>query len=137
MTKPQIPNDQLEVLIRDYCAAWSEPDAAKRQQMLHEVWSPDGIYTDPTAHVEGRVHFATHIGVVLAESLPPGARFVPTSHADAHHDEFRFAWKSVLPDGSVSLEGVDFGELDSAGRIRRIVGFFGLLLPVEGGAADS
>lgn len=140
MTGAQLPNERLETLIRDYCAAWSEPDADRRLEILHQVWSPDGIYTDPNGHVEGRPHLSAHIGKVLAESLPAGARIVPASHADAHHDEFRFAWKSVLPDGSVSLEGVDFGELDSHGHIRHIVGFFGALQPIGAsppGATDA
>jgi hypothetical protein len=30
-------------------------------------------------------------------------------------------------DGSVALEGMDFGEVDGQGALRRIVGFFGPL----------
>lgn len=54
-------------------------------------------------------------------------RLVMTSDVDVHHEMLRFSWKIVLQDGKTMLEGIDFGELDESGRIRRIVGFFGVL----------
>lgn len=46
-----------------------------------------------------------------------------------HHDKLRFAWKWVADDGTVSMEGMDFGELTQDNRLRRIVGFFGPTTP--------
>jgi hypothetical protein len=48
---------------------------------------------------------------------------------NVHHERFRFGWKMVVADGSTALEGMDFGELDEKGQIRRITGFFGPLGP--------
>ena len=38
----------------------------------------------------------------------------------------RFTWRMLLADGSVFVEGTDFGELSADGRLERIVGFFGV-----------
>ena len=124
MDSEQAGNGEIEALIRDYCAAWSERDATRRGEMLDRVWAVEGSYTDPTARVEGRAQLMAHIGVVLTDFFPPGARIVAVSPVDRHHDVFRFRWQAVQADGAVLLEGLDFGEIDESGRIRRIVGFF-------------
>jgi hypothetical protein len=117
----------LEELITVYCKAWSEPERALREQLLNRVWADDGTYTDPTAHVVGRKELVEHIGKFFEQF--PGARIVPSSVVDAHHEKLRFNWRLVLPDGKVLLEGIDFGELSADGKLRRIVGFLGPLAP--------
>jgi hypothetical protein len=54
----------------------------------------------------------------------PDARIPATSRPDGHHAMLRFTWRLIRGDGTVN-DGVDFGELDGHGRIKRIVGFFG------------
>jgi hypothetical protein len=46
-----------------------------------------------------------------------------------HHEKLRFTWRMLLADGKVLLEGIDFGELSTDGKLHRIVGFFGPLAP--------
>jgi hypothetical protein len=118
-------NRLLETLIETYCAAWSEPDAQQREQMLEEVWAEAGTYMDPSAFIRGRKELVEHIGKVLARY--PGARVVRTSVLDTHHGVVRFAWKMILADGQSLPEGLDFGELSAEGKLQRIVGFFGPL----------
>jgi hypothetical protein len=114
--------------IKLYCAAWSEPDAQRRQQMLDQVWAASGTYTDPTAHVEGRTALNAHIANFLKRT--PGGRIAATSHVDIHHGNLRFTWKLVGVDGKTLSEGIDFGVLDSEGKIQMIVGFFGPTEPL-------
>ena len=71
----------------------------------------------------GRAGLHAHIGGF--HQAYPGAKIVQTSKADQHHGKIHFTWQLVLPDGSVAIEGRDFGELDATGRISHIVGFFG------------
>ena len=104
----------LEELITVYCKAWSEPERALREQLLNRVWAEDGTYIDPTAHVVGRKALVEHIGKFFEQF--PGARIVPSSVVDTHHEQLRFNWRVVLPDGKVLLEGIDFGELSEIGR---------------------
>jgi hypothetical protein len=117
----------LSELITLYTRAWCEPGRALRQQLLERVWSEDGTYTDPTAHVAGRAALVDHIGGFFQQF--PGARIELASGIDAHHAKVRFAWRMVLADGSVYVEGVDFAELSPDGKLHRIVGFFGPLPP--------
>lgn len=119
----------LDRLIDIYCAAWSDADPARRRELLSEVWSPVGTYTDPTAHTVGPDELLAHIATVAGRR--PGARVVRTSRVDAHHNLGRFSWHVVLADGSPLPDGLDLVELDDDGRIRRIIGFFGPMDTVE------
>ncbi|MEE2776086.1 MAG: nuclear transport factor 2 family protein [Acidobacteriota bacterium] len=116
-----------------YGSAWREPDEAKRRAILEKAWAEDGVYTDPTAYVDGREALVQHIGGFLAElSAGGGPSLQIDSSVDAHHDRFlRFAWKVVAADGkTVVSPGMDYGELDEDGRLKLIVGFFGPFPPV-------
>jgi hypothetical protein len=120
---------RVDETVGAYAAAWNEPDLAARRLLLDKAWATGGTYTDPTVHLEGREALAQHITGFL-KSLP-GAKIIPTSRADVHHGTLRFSWRILKPDGTTLSEGMDFGELDRGGRIRRIVGFFGPFVPVE------
>jgi SnoaL-like protein len=119
---------KIDETIASYAAAWNESNEAPRRQLLEKAWATNGTYTDPTAHVEGREALVQHIAGFL-ESMP-GARIVATSHTDSHHGALRFSWRLIQPDGT-AIEGMDFGELDGDGRIKRIVGFFGPFTPLD------
>jgi len=110
-------------IVGKYAAAWNEPDATRRRRLLEEAWADDGVYTDPTAHVEGREALAAHIAGFQQQM--PGARLGGTSGIDEHHGRLRFTWVMRAADGSTVVEGIDFGELGPDGRLSRIVGFFG------------
>lgn len=115
----------LETLIDTYCEAWSAPDPGRRRELLAGVWSDGATYTDPTVHAAGIDDLLAHIGKVAARR--PGVKVVRTSRVDAHHDVARFDWRVVQADGTTLAEGIDFAEITSDGRIKRIVGFFGPL----------
>jgi hypothetical protein len=113
----------IEEVVALYGSAWNEPDAAARRRTLEQAWADGGVYSDPTAHVEGRDALVAHIAGFQAQM--PGARLELTSGVDRHHDTIRFTWTLKASDGSVVTDGVDFGELAGDGRLRRITGFFG------------
>lgn len=117
----------ITAIVDRYCNAWSEADTARRQQLLDDVWADDGTYTDPLSHVAGRPALSSLIEGFLKQY--PGARIVLSSAVDVHHDKLRFTWKFVAGDGSVAMEGMDFGEIGPDYRLRRIVGFFGPTTP--------
>lgn len=115
----------LDHLIDTYCAAWSDPDPARRREILSGVWADGGTYTDPTVHATGLDEVLAHIATVVGRR--PGAKVVRTSPLDAHHDLARFAWHVVQADGTTLPDGLDLAEFTADDRIRRIVGFFGPL----------
>lgn len=124
--RPVAPD--VAALVKGYTGAWREADPVKREQLLAQVWAPDGVYTDSQAEVKGRQKLVEHIG--MARQLTPSSSHLELSPVESHHGRFRFAWRSVMPDGTLSNEGMDFGELDQHGRIRRLAVFFGPLTPV-------
>ncbi len=114
----------LDEMVDAYCAAWSEKDEAARTALLEKSWGDVGVYEDQLGVVPpGRAALNAHI--LNFQQGYPGARIVKTSKVDEHHSKIQFTWRLVLPDGSVAIDGRDFGELDETGRIAHIVGFFG------------
>lgn len=122
-TRAPVPPMALESALTTYAAAWGEAGVGGRRQLLQRVWSDKGTYTDPTVQLQGRDALVAHIGA-FQEKLP-GARIQITTKIDAHHNAFRFGWRIVSASGTALSEGMDYGEVDAAGRITRIVGFFG------------
>ncbi len=114
-------------IVEAYFAMWNEEDTAKRAQLIEEAWTDSGHYTDPARDAKG--HDALNKMVGEARPHFPGHTINRTSGIDAHHDQLRFSWSVVGPDGSVPVAGVDFGILAPDGRLERITGFFGELAP--------
>jgi hypothetical protein len=112
-------------VVEKYAAAWREMDPAARAALLETCWADDGVYCDPQSRVEGRDGLSALIASFHDEY--PGAHIDVVSGVDEHDGHLRFAWRMYAADGSVALEGMDFGEVDGQGALRRIVGFFGPL----------
>jgi hypothetical protein len=53
-----------------------------------------------------------------------------TSGVDAHSNLHRYTWQISINDKAV-LIGTDVSETDAAGRICKVLGFFGALPPLE------
>ena len=108
-----------------YFAMWNEPDPARRAEVIEQAWSPDGRYVDPLLEAQGHAALSEMVAAVHAQF--PGHRFRRVSGIDAHHDELRFGWELVGPDGALTAAGLDLGALAEDGRLRRVTGFFGEL----------
>jgi hypothetical protein len=106
-----------------YVAAWNEPDAAARLQMLDGCWADEAAYVDPNVELKGRAALVQHISKVQAGR--PGAWIEMMSGVDVHHNVVRFLWRLVRADGSAGDVSIDFGEVGADGRLTKIVGFFG------------
>ena len=117
----------IDAVIDRYCEAWSDPDPDQRARLLDGVWAAGATYTDPTVHAGGAAALLDHIAAV--QTRRPGARVVRTSAVELHHDVARFTWAVLQPDGTSIYDGIDIAVLDPAGRIARMIGFFGPLAP--------
>jgi len=114
-----------EALVDRYCMAWSDPDPARRGELLHSVLAEQATYCDPTVKLTGPDELLAHIEKVVAQR--PGAKILRISRVDLHHGIARFAWHLVKADGTALPEGLDIVEFTADGKIGRIVGFFGPL----------
>lgn len=115
--------DTIDAHLAGYC----EPDRAKRVELLASAWAPGGTLVDPPLEGAGVEAIADLTDVVLAHYA--GHRFVRTSEVDAHHAYARYAWALVGPDETTAVTGIDVAELDGEGRLTRVIGFFGDLVP--------
>ncbi len=109
-------------VVEAYFAAWNEPDPAARLQLLERSFADEGVLITPRAgRVSGRQAVQEHIGGFAQRFL--GARVVATSGIDEHNGVLRYSWRIVTADGSPLVDGTDFGELASDGRLLRIAEF--------------
>jgi len=106
-----------------YCAAWSDPDAVRRKQLLYAACVAHVGYIDPRARTSTADELLEHIAGILARR--PGATVARTSAVDEHHGLARFCWHVVDADGAVLLDGLDIVEFAADGKIARVIGFFG------------
>jgi hypothetical protein len=114
-----------------YLSAWNERDPQRRAELLERAWSEQGRLIDPPLAAEG--HAAISDMAAAMHEHYAGHGFRRASDVDAHHDQLRFAWELVGPDGAVTLAGLDVGELAPDGRLLRVTGFFGELPGRDGG----
>ena len=115
--------------IDTYLEAYGEADAARRDQLIRQVWTADGQLIDPP--IDGRGHAGIGDVAAAVQGQFPGHRFRRSTGVDAHHGFARYGWELVGADGSVSLGGVDVAELDDDGKLVRVVGFLGDLPALE------
>ena len=115
--------------IDTYLDAYGEPDAARRMQLIEQVWAADGRLLDPPLDGQGHAGISALTDVVHAHY--PGHTFRRTTAIDAHHDVARYGWELVAADGAVAVAGLDVAEFGADGRIVRVLGFFGELQPQQ------
>jgi hypothetical protein len=119
----QATTRDLTATVDAYFAMWNEADASARAKHIKEAWADSGRYIDPARDAEG--HVALSEMVEAARPHFPGHTVERTSGIDTHHDQLRFSWSVVGPDGSVPVAGIDVGVLAPDGRLQQITGFFG------------
>jgi hypothetical protein len=120
-----IDTEDAVATVEAYFDMWNQTDAAERAASIGRAWATDGTYLDPMLAAVG--HDALSEMVAGVHSQFPGQRFRRTTGVDIHHDVVRFGWELAAPDGTVTVAGLDVGELADDGRLRRITGFFGEL----------
>jgi hypothetical protein len=119
----QTATKDLTATVAAYFAMWNEADPAARATLIGEAWTDGGRYVDPGRDATGAA--ALNEMVEAARPLFPEHEVRRTSGIDAHHEQIRFAWEVVGPDGSVPVAGIDIGVLAPDGRLQQITGFFG------------
>ncbi|MCW2605692.1 MAG: hypothetical protein JWO60_385 [Frankiales bacterium] len=105
-----------------YGQAWLCEDAQERRALLERCWAPGAVYCDPLAHVVGAQALSDHIAGTQAAL--GGGRVEVTAEAVRHHDSAHFPWAVTDAAGATVMTGFDVVQLDDAGRITRLTGFF-------------
>jgi hypothetical protein len=113
----------ITTIVDTNLAALSETDEAKRAELIRRSWAEDGSLTDPPLAGEGHPGINDFADAVCEHYA--GHKFRRVSAVDMHHDRFRYAWELVAADGTVTVAGIDVGDLAPDGRLRTVTGFFG------------
>jgi hypothetical protein len=113
--------------IDQHLQAYAMADADRRNALIAAAWNPEGELFDPP--LEGRGHAAIGALADVVLTHYAGHRFVRTTAVDSHHGFARYGWDLAGPDGTVAVSGIDVVQFDDAGKLLRIVGFFGPLEP--------
>jgi hypothetical protein len=116
--------DTIDLHLEAYALA----DAERRDTLVAAAWNVDGELLDPPLEGRGLAEISALADVVLTHYA--GHRFVRTTAIDAHHGFARYGWDLVASDRTVAVSGIDVAQFDDAGKLLRIVGFFGPLEPV-------
>ena len=115
-------------IIDMHLEAYALDDAARRDALVASAWNADGELLDPPLEGHGRAEISALADVVLTHYA--GHKFVRTTAVDAHHGFARYGWDLSASDGTVAVSGIDVVQFDEAGKLLRVVGFFGPLEPV-------
>jgi hypothetical protein len=110
-------------IVDSYLASLTEPNAARRAELMEKAWTPTARYVDPNHDLTGYAAFSGAIDGVV--SGYPGFQFRRTTGLDAQHEYVRFGWEFVSPDGTAVQTGLDVGQLAGDGRLQTIMGFHG------------
>ncbi|MEY2582452.1 MAG: hypothetical protein QOE09_2301 [Ilumatobacteraceae bacterium] len=114
-----------DTTIDQHLQAYAMADVDRRTALIAGAWNSEGELLDPPLEGRGHAEIGALADVVLTHYA--GHRFVRTTAVDSHHGFARYGWELAGPDGSVAVSGIDVAQFDQAGKLLRIVGFFGPL----------
>lgn len=130
MTAPEL--DCLEGAAADseqamelYLAAWTESDPLERACLIQRSLSDDVALIDAADDLEGRFAVERHIDEALTLLRDGALTREPMGQQNVRHQEARFAWVVVDPQGNELERGEDWLEFSADGLISRVHRFSG------------
>lgn len=135
---PAPPGDAAppRVLV-EMLAMWNERDVSRVGPRIEAVFSPEVVFIDPANSIVGHAAFDRMVRAFRRRF--PEADLGLASAVDSHHRLHRYHWK-IEQAGQLLLEGFDVTEVDEAGRVARVLGFFGpiqAIAPASAGDSGS
>lgn len=103
-------------------AMWNETDLTKIPAHVDAVFSEDVVFIDPANSIVGRDAFVAMVKEFRTTN--PDAVCSRASGVDSHHGLHRYHWE-IHSGGKLLLPGFDVTEVNEAGRVSRVEGFFG------------
>jgi hypothetical protein len=126
----------MEIPMSDYpktfdhmLAAWNEREPAKVRGHLEQALHPEVHFVDPSNDITGVDAFEAMVHEFRAKF--PDAVCSRASGVDGHHRLYRYEW-AIHRGDTLLIPGFDVVEADEAGRVTRVLGFFGPLPSQDG-----
>lgn len=117
----------IDATIDGYLACWNTSDPVERGELVARHWTIDARMSDPVLDVTGHDELAA--AFARFHETYPGCSFRRAGGHDGHHELVRWGWAMVDPDGNTVLDGIDVAVVAPDGRLQRVAGFFGALIP--------
>ena len=105
-------------------AVWNTTDAAEKTALVEAALEHNVHFVDPNHNIIGRKAFLDMVDQVQSEI--PGAVYSRDSKLEVQNNFYRYYWAIHLNDELI-LPGFDVTEVNDAGKIVKVIGFFGKL----------
>lgn len=113
--------DYMENLTR-MMTVWNTTDAAEKRRLVNLSMEHNVHFVDPNHNIIGQDAFLKMVDQVQAEI--PGADYSRASEVDTQNNHCRYHWAIHL-NGELVMPGFDVTEVNDAGKIVKVIGFFG------------
>jgi hypothetical protein len=130
-TSTEVLEASTEVL-EAYRRLWKEGDKEERRRLAEVCLTKDMKYYVQGFTGDSRDDFLTY----LAEHQESANKRSFVQHVEQHHEQVMLQWEQREPDGSSTLKGTDYGQVDPKGLIKRISSFQGERVKREGIVED-
>lgn len=105
-------------------SVWNTTDTAEQAALVESALEHNIHFVDPKNNIIGRAAFLDMVGEVQAEI--PNARYSRTSEIGVQNNFCRYHW-AIHVDDELLVAGFDVAEVNDAGKIVKVIGFFGEL----------
>jgi len=105
-------------------AAWNATEDAEIHELTDEAMEHNVHFVDPNHNIIGKAAFVAMVHAV--HQTIPGAVYSRVSRVDVQNNHCRYHW-AIHKDGQLIMPGFDVTEVNDAGKIVKVIGFFGPL----------
>lgn len=102
-------------------AVWNTTDPEEQRVLVDASMEHNVHFVDPNHNIIGRDAFLKM--AALVQSQIPGAVYSRASEVDMQNNFCRYHWAIHL-DGKLIMPGFDVTEVNDAGKIVKVIGFF-------------
>ena len=105
-------------------AVWNSTDEDEKTELVNAALEHNVHFVDPNHNIVGRGAFLRM--VAETQALIPGAAYRCSSEIGFQNNFCRYHW-TIHNDEKLLMSGFDVVEVNDAGRIVKVIGFFGEL----------
>lgn len=103
---------------------WNTADDSEVRPLTEAALEHNVHFVDPNHNIMGREAFIDMVHAVKKKI--PGAIYSRASRIDKQNNHCRYHWAIHL-NGTLLMSGFDVAEVNDAGKIVKVIGFFGTL----------
>ena len=115
--------DYLDAL-NSMLSVWNTTDTQEKDELVHKALEHNVHFVDPNHNIIGRKAFLRMVDEVQKQI--PGAVYSRASDVEMQNNHCRYHWAIHMAD-TVLMRGFDVTEVNDAGKIVKVIGFFGEL----------